>query len=327
METNNSYHRNSSHPLPSDTAGIKTLWQTTFQDSDEFVDFFFKRVYSSENTLVVKKNGTIVSALQMIPYEIKVADDIIPSAYICGVCTLPSERGKGLMKSLMYEAFEYMRQKGYGITTLIPAHPWLFDFYKNFGYEHPIKYNIEYYSLEHDSSKQFSQTTTSEHTTVSCQSNINTILTPYSDKYFPYLNNKQCERQCAILHNAYDIENIICDLKSDNGNAWISLHEDTPVGIAFVNPISDNDIIIKDILYDNTRAKEALIYQALNTHNAKTAKVRVPLQETNTTKISGIADMRLSGCINKKTFTYGLACLLDKRINDIKDLYMTLMLD
>ena len=228
----------------------------------------------------------------MIPYEIKIADSIIPSAYVCGVCTLTLERGKGFMKTLMNEAMDDMRQKGYGVTTLIPAHPWLFDIYRNFGYTHPVNYGLEHYARE-----------------VKFNSSNYTFI-PYSDKDFPYFDKKQRERQCSVLHNEHDIETIISDLINDNGNAWIALYEDTPVGIAFANPISENDVIIKEILYENTQIKEALIYHILNIYNAQKAKVRIPSHEAN-----------------KKTYPYGLACILDKQIADIKNLYMTLMLD
>ena len=305
--------KKSLHPLPDDTAEMISLWQTTFQDSDEFVDLFFSRVYRPENTLIIKNEGKIVSALQMIPYEIKIADNIIPSAYVCGVCTLTLERGKGFMKTLMNEAMDDMRQKGYGITTLIPAHPWLFDIYKKFGYIHPINYNIECYSCEPGSDDQhLLQTVTSGYT-----------LTPYTGEYFRYFDKKQRERQCAVLHNTYDVENIISDLVNDDGNVWVALHKDHPVGIAFANPISEKDITIKEILYDNTQVKEALIYHILNIYNAKTAKIRIPLQKTLSTEINEISNTYIS----KRTYPYGLACTLDNRITDIKDLYMTLMLD
>ena len=292
MTSNNSNNILSSHPLPKDKEEIISLWQTTFQDSDEFVNLFFSRVYKPENTLIIKSGDKIISALQMIPYKIKVADNIIPSAYVCGVCTLTTERGKGLMKMLMHEAIDNMRQKGYAITTLIPAHPWLFDIYKKFGYTHPINYNLESYSCEINSS--------------------NYTFTTYTDKYFSYFDRKQRERQCAVLHDTYDMENIIRDLKNDNGNAWIALHGNNPVGVAFGSPVSEKEVVIKEILYDNAQIKDALIHHILNTYNAENAKIRI-----HNTDLSE----------NKKTHPYGLACILNKQITDIKDLCMTLMLD
>ena len=44
------------------------LWRTSFDDSEEFIKLFFDRVYKKENALFIKKDGKIVSALQMLPY-------------------------------------------------------------------------------------------------------------------------------------------------------------------------------------------------------------------------------------------------------------------
>jgi Predicted acetyltransferase involved in intracellular survival and related acetyltransferases len=306
-----------SQPLPEDKEEMKSLWQTTFQDSDEFVDMFFNRIYKPENALVIKKDGKIVSALQMIPYEIKIGDNIIPAAYICGVCTLTFERGKGLMNILMNEAMDVIRQKGYGITTLIPAHPWLFDVYRKYGYIYPVNYNIERYNKINEPNRS---DTVDEHNNDSFSGYD---FTTYTGRYYTYFDKKQRERQCVILHNEYDIENVLLDLTYDNGNIFVALHEDTPVGIAFAIPDSKKEVTIKELLYDNTQIKKVLIYHILNRYNAETAKVRIPQQEAPEQEINATD----SSTINKKTIPYGLACILYNQTTDITNLYMTLMLD
>ena len=332
---NNLNNRISSHPLPEDREEMICLWQTTFQDSDEFVNLFFNRVFKSENTLVIKNGSKIVSALQMIPYEIKIGGDIIPSAYVCGVCTLTSERGKGYMRTLMNEAADDMRQKGYGISTIIPAYPWLFDVYKKFGYIHPINYCLEYYSRENNhehTEKTDTDYTYTKHHHKDFRETIphrlkdfsDYTIIPYSGKYFSFFDKKQRRRQSTVLHDKYDLENIICDLIHDYGNAWISLYKDKPVGIAFVSPLSEDHIIIKEILYDNTQVKEALIYHILNTYNTKIARVIVP---DSNFSVDYKNQNTQSSPINRKTYQYGLACVLDKQITNIDDLFMSLMLD
>ena len=317
-----------SHPLQGDTAEMISLWQTTFQDSDKFTTLFFSRIYKPENTLVIKNDGRIVSALQMIPYKIKTTDGIIPSAYVCGVCTLTSERGKGLMKALMLEAMDNMLQKGYGITTLIPAHPWLFDFYKNLGYIHNINYRLESYSCEVNPDMQYKTIKSNIQAVEQSHDYFSDIkIAHFTRKYFTYFNKKQHERRCAVLHNDNDINNIISDLINDDGNAWIALRNDTPVGIAFTCPISEKNVIIKEMLYDSILIKEALIHHILNIYKAKKVIIRIPPQESSTTEMYNISNAHLSVDLNKKIYPYGLANILDKRITDINGLHMTLMLD
>ena len=311
-------NKQSSHPLAEDREEMLSLWQTTFQDSDEFADMFFSRVYKPENALVIKQDGKIVSALQMIPYEIKNGDEIIPSAYICGVCTLTFERGKGFMKILMNEAIDEMIRKGYAIATLIPAHPWLFDIYKKYGYIYPVNFCIEKYYCDN---KSDNSVTGKDH----CDNGFSDYnFTTYTNKYFPFFDKKQRERNCAILHNTYDIENILLDLTYNNGNIFVALQENNPVGIAFASPYSEKEIVIKEILYDNILIKEALIYHILSAYKAKVARVRTPTVQESAA-YNNPSTQSLS--IIRKTYPYGLALILDKHITKIDNLFMSLMLD
>jgi predicted acetyltransferase len=301
----------SSFPLPENKPEIVALWQDVFQDSDEFSGLFFSRVYKPENTLVIKKNNRIIAALQMIPYEINTMNGVISSAYLCGVCTHPSERGKGVMKTLMTEALEVMRQRGYSVSTLIPAELWLFDFYKKFGYSYPVDYGVETYY----SDKQSARAINADHSVIrktSSQPDY-TFIECTTDKYFPYFDRKQRDRPCAVIHEAYDFETVIRDLAYDGGNTWVVLRENNPVGIAFVKPEPEDKIIIKEILYDSTPAKEALIRYILHRYKARMAEVRTPLSAEE-------------NAIPQRQ-PYGLACILDNRITDISGLYMTLMFD
>ena len=85
---------------------IIDLWRLSFNDTEEFIRLYFDRVYKEENTLVIEKDGQVVSALQMLPYTMTYYGTEISVAYISGACTLPSMRGKGLMKQLMQKAFD-----------------------------------------------------------------------------------------------------------------------------------------------------------------------------------------------------------------------------
>ena len=121
------------------------LWRTSFNDSEEFIKLFFDRVYKKENALFIEKNGKIVSALQMLPYVMTYYGKEISVNYIYGACTLPSERGQGLMRQLIQKAFEVMESRKVALTVIIPADPWLFDYYRDLGYTEAFDYSEETY--------------------------------------------------------------------------------------------------------------------------------------------------------------------------------------
>lgn len=294
-------------PFPDDKAEVATLWQMVFGDSDAFINLFFSRVYKPENTLVAKRGNHIVSALQMIPYDIKIAGNIYPSAYVCGVCTHPSERGKGIMKTLMTAAMEQMHRRAYTLSTLIPAEPWLFDFYKPFGYTIPVNYLVETHVMP-------PSTTPSLYSFAECHDN----------HHFPFYNQKQLERKNVLLHSEHDYKTILYDLVQVNGNAYVALEENQPVGIAFAQPKSENKIIIKDILYNNPTIKDALVHHISNIFQSQTIEVHLPVN----TKEKTFPEKHLLQPSLQKIHPYGLACILnDTTVTTIPDLYMALMLD
>ena len=117
------------------------LWR-----SEEFIKLFFDRVYKKENALFIEKDGKIVSALQMLPYVMTYYGTEISVSYIYGACTLPSERGQGFMRQLIQKAFEVMESRKVALTVIIPADPWLFDYYRDLGYTEAFDYRKRHIS-------------------------------------------------------------------------------------------------------------------------------------------------------------------------------------
>ncbi len=274
---------------------LETLWQTVFHDSDEYVRMFFDRVYQPENTFVIEPEGRgVVAMLQTIPYEVKIESAILPCAYVCGVCTHPSERGKGYMKALMQDAMHAMRKRGFALSVLIPAKPWLFEVYRRYGYTVPINVGVEHYVAD-----RMEQADTYR-------------IVPCSEKtYDAYFDLAQRRRRCAVLHDAAGFETIRLDCLADGGHVWVALDEDRPVGMAFEAPESSTDVLIKEILYDDPAVKDALIRYILIRHRAQTAFVRVPHSA------------------GRPAQPYGLACPLDETVkpSDLQCVFMSLMLD
>ena len=256
---------------------------------------FFDRVYRPENTFVIEQEGRgVVAMLQAVPYGVKINSAILPCAYVCGVCTHPSERGKGYMKVLLREAMHAMRKRGFALSMLIPAEPWLFEVYRRYGYTVPINVGVEYYVAD-----RMEQTDT-------CR------IIPCPEKtYDAYFDLTQRRRRCAVLHDAADFETIRLDCLADGGHVWVALDGERPVGMAFEAPESSTDVLIKEILYDDPAVKDALIRYILICHHAQTAFVRVPY---------------LTG---RNAQPYGLACPLDETVepSDLQRVFMSLMLD
>ena len=172
------------------------LWRTSFDDSEEFIKLFFDRVYKKENALFIEKDGKIVSALQMLPYVMTYYGTEISVSYIYGACTLPSERGQGFMRQLIQKAFEVMESRKVALTVIIPADPWLFDYYRDLGYTEAFDYSEETYIRPIE--------TAWEQGILVVPPEV-----PSMESLYNFFNKKQRERTCYVLHGYDDFVTIL----------------------------------------------------------------------------------------------------------------------
>ena len=271
------------------------LWQDTFGDSDAFVRLFFTRVYRPQNALTLSRDGRLAAMLHIVPYRLRVGRRTLPAAYICGVSTRPEARGQGLMTALMRRALRTMRRRGFALTTLIPAEPWLFDVYARLGYVHPIQ---------------------------TCDERIATAdlplappdvrIAPCTDaRFYAAFDRLERRRPCAILHTARDFDTIRLDCESDGGRVLVALADGRPAGFLFAAPEEGGVVRVKELLAEDADTETALLRAAATRHGATQLRIRRPPQP------------------DRPSQPYGLAARLDDRLSaaDIDRLHMALMLD
>ena len=271
------------------------LWQGIFGDSDAFVRLFFTRVYRPANALTLTRDGCLAAMLHIVPYRLRVGRCTLPAAYICGVSTRPEARGQGLMTALMRRALRTMRRRGFALTTLIPAEPWLFDVYARLGYVHPISARDEWISTD-----GLPLTPTPIR------------VAPCTDaRFYAAFDRLQHRRPCAILHTARDFDTIRLDCESDGGRVLLALADGRPAGFLFEAPEEGGAVRVKELLTTDASVEPALLRAAAMRHGATHLRIRRPPQP------------------DRPAQPYGLAALLDARLSatDITRIHMALMLD
>lgn len=251
---------------------IIDLWRLSFNDTEEFIRLYFDRVYKEENTLVIEKNGQVVSALQMLPYTMTYYGTEISVAYISGACTLPSMRGKGLMKQLLQIAFEEMKRRSVAVTALIPADPWLFDYYRKQGYTDAFDCTEDTYIRP-------------ETPVYAPEITVVPPKVPSIDELYDYFNRKMRERTCCMLHTKEDYITILRDLELDKGRMLTALNEEgQTIGMAFVLPPDDTAglpekkkyVYVKEFFYDDDRVASLLLQESTLQFNVDKAIYKTP---------------------------------------------------
>ena len=61
-------------------AEVRRLWERCFQDTPEFMDLYFHLRYRDELNESIVRDGHLVSALQIIPYELTGWQTRVPMA-------------------------------------------------------------------------------------------------------------------------------------------------------------------------------------------------------------------------------------------------------
>lgn len=121
-----------------DSAAIRLecmqLWREAFNDPEEYVQTYFSRIYRSEDSVCIKDGGNVVAALQTIPFTLACGSEDLPAAYVSGVAVKDEFRGQNIGTELMHQAHFNMFNDGKVFAVLIPAEPWLREWYGKLGY-------------------------------------------------------------------------------------------------------------------------------------------------------------------------------------------------
>ncbi len=223
---------------------VKALWKLCFEDSEEFVEMYFKLRYKNEVNVAIQSGDEVISALQMLPYPMTFCGEMVQTSYISGACTHPDFRSKGVMRELLSQSFAQMLRNGIQFSTLIPAEPSLFDYYKRMGYATVFQYSVKEMTLpEFIPSKEIA---------------VNVVSKP-QDEVYSYLNKKLSERPCCIQHSAEDFQVIMADLPISGGNLFVAKQANEIWGIAIIYK-RENCIIINELLAEDKDTEYSLLF-------------------------------------------------------------------
>lgn len=116
-------------------AHVMKLWETCFDDTVQFVSWYFARYWNADYTLGIyeqqETKEQLQASAQVIPYTLSVRDTTIPCGYVVGVNTAPEARNKGYAKQLLKECLHMQRMNRQPISLLMPFEG---QFYYRYGW-------------------------------------------------------------------------------------------------------------------------------------------------------------------------------------------------
>lgn len=253
---------------------VKSLWRLCFDDTEEFIDMYFRLRYNNDVNIAIQSGEDVIAALQMLPYPMTFCGKEINTVYISGACTHPDYRNRGVMRELFSQAFTRMLHNHIAISTLIPAEPWLFDYYARNGYAAVFGYNTYLFKA----ASSLPQGTL-----------ILKVIDEYKKEVYAYMNRKLRERDFCIQHTEADFQVILSDLRLSGGHLFTLNQENTIVALAVAYPDDKGKWYIGELLSDNVEWSSLLLQRICEEIKVLTLEVLTPPAEGQTYQLQGMA--------------------------------------
>ncbi len=114
-----------------DSKQVQALWSRCFDDTPDFVEWYFAKYYRAENTLGIFEKDTLQASAQVIPYAIHLRQKVLECGYVVGVDTAPEARKKGYARRLLLECLKLQRRRNQPVSLLMPFEG---QFYYRYGW-------------------------------------------------------------------------------------------------------------------------------------------------------------------------------------------------
>ena len=228
----------------------KKIYKESFNDSNEFIDLFFNKVYDEEQAIMLDIDNIPVSALLLRQFKMNFHSSDLPLGYICAAATARKMRSHGYMSELILETMRRAYDIGDFMLALIPANRALYAYYDKFGF------NTVFYIKE--------ERYTSAHIFNNGEGAFDFSLAPTDDrvkKMFFILNNL---REFSVKLGEDDYEIMVEDNRLDGGQivSAYNVAADSVDAIA-IAVVDDDRILVRDILAVTDIAREAVLGEVL----------------------------------------------------------------
>lgn len=237
---------------------IRKIRTECFDENSQFVDMYFKQVYNDDDALLLTDaSDTPVSSLMLQHHAMSFHGLETSAGYIEGAATRRSKRGMGYMTQLMRAALEKSASDGDMMCTLIPATQSLYFYYNRYGF------STVFFTKEQRFTAFHSFTVEGEYFPID---------NPHSDAVWEAFDRFQRERKCYVLHNRHDFDNILLDLKIDNGTYVVMASKDEETGkdkiVSMAWGLMRGDLLtVLDIMGESKDARNAALRQLRGYYN------------------------------------------------------------
>lgn len=132
-----------------DIKDIRKLYYEAFDDSEAFVDFYFKDKLIPEKVVIIEENSSLISMMHLNPFKVFFNEGLYDISYFVAIATNKEYRQKGYMKKLMAYALNKLYSEGEIFSLLMPIDSRIYERY-GFGFiEDNLHFDIDSSKMMH----------------------------------------------------------------------------------------------------------------------------------------------------------------------------------
>lgn len=234
---------------------LMDIFNICFPNEEDFCRWFFKNIFSAENTLVDIENNSIRAMAEEIDCYI---EGLGEATYLYAVATLPQYRGKGICRRLIERSHREDIKKGKAASILIPGSSNLFGFYEKLGYKKSAFISErEVYAPSHD---QNADNYFAENTVKTGEINAEDMIKIYERELSC---GSYIKRDKAFFETQKDM------FKKFGGGCKGLFEKDTPLAYCFYSFDDDNNIFFDEVMGCQKNILMEKILSELKAHKGK----------------------------------------------------------
>ena len=275
---------------------VKDLWNYCFYDTDPYLSWYYDNIFKPENTVAAIEDDKVLSALQLLDFDVAIRGEIYPCTYIAGVSTVPEFRGKGLAKMVMNYAEEIAKSRGKKFALLTPS---IDNFYEKFGYTSCYE-RLEFSYMPGDFKPEKSSSVAKK-AGKSDADDMEKIYSIFCEEYDGYV--KRTKKDFVDIIDQYSLE---------TGGVYIFYDKNDNLSGYIVYDLSDRTIFADEIAYTGKDGLNAIL-EFIYLHGSQIDRVVIfaPLHSLlNQTLYSRAIEIKRVPTVMVKS--------LDKEIDDIR---------
>lgn len=226
---------------------FKELWKELFNDSDEYINWYFKNIFKDNSYKYLKDESEVIGMLFENKYKIGVNDIELASKYIVGVGVVPHRRGEGVMNELLLNSIFDAKNNNCDILYLTPIDKHIYSKY-GFSYVSTLsKYLIDFEVL-----KEFKKQSKLK------KINKNSIDETLLKKLVAAYSFASSNYFSRVKREIKDFKNILSEVFLENGSVYLSENSSGEID-GYIFLLKNENIFVKELIFNSNESLSSLL--------------------------------------------------------------------